>query len=153
MLKEMGKEIVAPEYVYKETVKEGKEKQLTDAVLIESLFNEAVIKSKKVTERSWQVAKQKLGKELKIGDHSVISLALQINAKELLTDDDDLAKIAETLGIQTISTPDIIFKQLKDKKIESSEFQNLIKDLVTKNRISLKVSEEYLKRGENIENE
>ena len=153
MLKGLGSEIIAPEYVYEESVGEGKKKQFTDATVIESLFSENTIKPKAVTKRSWEAAKRKLGKELKTGDHSVISLALQVNAKEVLTDDDDLAKIAEALGMQVTSSADIILKHLKDKEVEVEEFQSLINDLVAKNRISLKVSEEYLKRGEEIANE
>lgn len=153
MLKGLEKEIIAPEYVYEETVSQGKKKQLTDATVIESLFNENTIKSKAVTKRSWEATKRKLGKELKTGDHSVISLALQTNAKEVLTDDDDLAKIVETLGMQVTSSADVIIKHLKDKKIEIKEFRDLIGDLVAKNRISLNVSEEYLKRGGEIANE
>lgn len=153
MIKELGKEIVSPEYVYNETVTEGKKKQLTDATLIEALFNDNTIKARKVTVQSWEFVKQKLGKELKTGDHSVVSLVIQTNAEEVLTDDDDLAKIVEALGVQTTSSPDIILRQLKDKKIGVEEFKGLVNDLVAKNRISSVVSGEYLKRGGEIGNE
>ncbi len=151
MLKEMKSEIISPEFVYKETVEEGKRKQIMDALLIEKVFVENTIKTRKIEKKFWNKVKKTLGRELNEGDHSVVSLAIQTNANEVLTDDDNLARVVETLGMKSVSSADIILVQLKDKKINLNEFQELIRDLVFKNRINQKIAEEYLKRGEEIE--
>jgi len=142
--------IYAPRYVYEETVEVGEKKQVIDATLISNTFQSGLIKIKEVDKESWDKTKRLLNKELKPGDHDVISLAFQLNIKEILTDDDNLSKIAEVLGFRTKSSADLLLECLKIAEMDWNEYEISIRSLVLKDRMAQKMAELYLLRGGEI---
>lgn len=151
MLKQLNEEIISPQTVYEETVEEGKKKNLIDATLIDALFQQGVIKKIEVKKDNLEKLKKILGRKLTRGDHEVVSLTFQINSDKVLTDDDNLSRIVESVGLKSISTPDLLLQNLKNKLLSLVEFKDLINELVLKNRISQRIAMLYISRGDQIE--
>lgn len=151
MLKQLNEEIVSPQIVYEETVEEGKKKNLVDATIIGTLFQQGVVKRTDVKKDYQNKLKKLLGRKLTRGDHEVVSLALQLNSDKILTDDDNLSRIVESVGLKSISTSDLLLQNLKNGLLTFEEFKDLINELVLKNRVSQKIAMLYISRGDEIE--
>ncbi|GFP42805.1 hypothetical protein HKBW3C_01929 [Candidatus Hakubella thermalkaliphila] len=74
-------------------------------------------------------------------------MALQEKVKEIITDDEGLAKIAMALGFRIKASPDLLLEGLKDKLMSFQDFESFIKWLVVENRLSSIVAELYLMEG------
>lgn len=109
--------------VYLETVEKGKEKGLLDAYLIEKNVNNGKIqviiakeKYKKDIEKLYGITK---------GENETICLALQKNAKLILSDDKKCINTCKTLGLKFAISADVVValytkkRIMKDKAIEA----------------------------------
>lgn len=154
LLKLLKNEVVIPLYVYEESVIEGKRKNKQDAYIIDKYFVDGTLQKKDVMKKSWDDVKRILSRELNRGDHDVLALAIQLNAKEILTDDDGLSKAAIVLGLTPVSSPDILLKALIKRVISLEKYELLIRSLVLENRLSERIAQLYIiKGGEYIANE
>ncbi len=147
----MGKELVAPEIVYREAVVEGEKRGIADATVIKSFFDNRSVKTETVRKVSLNNLRRKLGKVLEEGDHAVLALGMQEKAHEIITDDEGLAKIAISLGFKVTASLDLLLEALKNKDIGFSEFEDGIRNLVVENRLSARVAEIYKKEGKSYE--
>ena len=93
------------------------------------------------------VLRKKLNKVLAKGDETVLSLAIKEKAKEILTDDDGLGRIARGLGFGVTASPDLLIEGLRARMLSGQEFEVLIRGLVIENRLSSVVAELYLLEG------
>ncbi len=153
LLKVIKKRVVTPQYVYEESVVEGKRKNKQDAYIINKYFVDGTLQKKDTTKKSWDEVKRILSKEIKKGDHDVLALAIQLNAKEILTDDDALCRIAIVLGLTSLSSADILLEALITGVISLEKYELLIRSLVLENRLSERIAQLYIiKGGEYIAN-
>lgn len=139
--------IILPDEVYEEAVVIGKQKEITDAIVIENFLNKYHIKIIRITNSDRKSLRQKLNKTLSKGDEAVLALAVKKRATQIITNDDGLGKIASALGFRVIATPDLLLKGLFARLINIDEFEVFIRGLVIENRLSSVVSELYLLEG------
>ncbi|MEW6087707.1 MAG: PIN domain-containing protein [bacterium] len=133
--------------VYEEAVVEGEKKDLPDATLIKKFIKENKIAQVQVKNSSIKGLSLKIEKNLSKGDASILALALQENAVEILTDDEGLAKLALFLDFKVSASSDLIFQSLSEGIIKYNEFDKHIKNLVLENRLSPVVAEFYIMEG------
>jgi predicted nucleic acid-binding protein len=91
--------------------------------------------------------RRQINRNLAKGDEAVLLLALSVGAKEVLTNDDGLGKIAMGIGFRVIATPDLLMEALKEKLMNIQDFEIFIRGLVVENRVSSALAELYLMEG------
>lgn len=72
---------------------------------------------------------------------------MQEKAKEIVTDDDGLGKLAIALGFGVKATPDLLMEGLKKNRLSIQDFEIFIRGLVIENRLSSAVAELYILEG------
>ncbi|GFP35272.1 hypothetical protein HKBW3S43_01064 [Candidatus Hakubella thermalkaliphila] len=147
LIPKLRETVLIPEEVYEEAVVTGEEKALADATVIKQFITTYGVKITRVKDDFIQKLKGKINKTLTKGDEAVIALALQEKVKEIITDDEGLAKIAMALGFRIKASPDLLLEGLKDKLMSFQDFESFIKGLVVENRLSSIVAELYLMEG------
>jgi len=91
--------------------------------------------------------RKKVSKILTKGDESVLSLGLQEKAKEIVTDDDGLGKLAMALGFDVKAAPDLLMEGLKKNRLSIKDFEILVRGLVIENRLRSAAGELYVLEG------
>ena len=147
LIPRLRKTVVIPEEVYEEAVVRGEEKGLADATVIKQFISSSGMKITSVQADFIQELKGKINKTLTKGDEAVIALAMQEKAKEIISDDEGLGKIAMALGFRISASPDLLLEGLKDKLMSFQDFETFIRGLVVENRLSSIVAELYLMEG------
>lgn len=140
-------DVVLPDDVYEEAVIKGEERGIADATVIKNFITNHKIKVIHTERSQIKVVRQKLKKILAKGDESVLSLAIKAKAKEVITNDDGLGKIAMALGFAVNGTPDLLMKGLRERVLDFREFEALVRGLVIENRLSSVIAELYLLEG------
>ena len=140
-------DVSIPDEIYEEAVLKGEEKGFADATVIKRFVEKHRIKIVRVKTQSITVLRKKINKILAKGDESVLSLAIQEKAKEIVTDDDGLGKIAMALGFDVKATPDLLMEGLRKNRLSLEDFEIFIKGLVIANRLSSAVAELYILEG------
>ncbi len=147
LIPKLRKTVLIPEQVYEEAVVTGEEKGLADATVIKQFISSYGVKISRVQDDCIQELKGKINKTLTKGDEAVIALAMQEKVKEIIADDDGLAKIALAFGFRIKASPDLLLEGLKDKLMSFQDFESFIRGLVVENRLSSIVAELYLMEG------
>jgi predicted nucleic acid-binding protein len=88
-----------------------------------------------------------VNKILTKGDESVLSLALQEKAEEIVADDDGLGKLTMALEFDVKATPDLLMEGLKKNRLSIQDFEIFIRGLVIENRLSSAIAELYILEG------
>jgi predicted nucleic acid-binding protein len=140
-------DIILPDEVYEEAVIIGKQKEIADAIVIESFLNKHHIKIVSVEKSDKQSLRQSLNKMLSKGDEAVLALAVKRKETKIITNDDGLGKIASALGFSVHATPDLLLQGLLTKLFTVEEFEVFMRGLVIENRVSSVVAELYLMEG------
>ena len=91
--------------------------------------------------------RSRISRNFSKGDEAVLALAYSVRAKEVLTNDDGLGKIAMGLGFRVMATPDLLMEALKEKAMNIQDFENFIRGLVVENRVSSALAELYFIEG------
>jgi len=91
--------------------------------------------------------RRQINRNLAKGDEAVLLLALSVGAKEVLTNDDGLGKIAMGIGFRVIATPDLLMEALREKVMNIQDFEIFVRGLVVENRVSSALAELYLMEG------
>ncbi len=91
--------------------------------------------------------RKKANKILTKGNESALSLGIQEKAKEIVTDDDGLGKLAMALGFDVKATPDLLIEGLKKNRFSIQDFEIFIRGLVIENRLSSAAAELYILEG------
>jgi len=117
---ELFRRILIPELVYRETVEMGKNGGYEDATLIEeSIKNNLIevqdVKNSKLIDRAKKF-------NIQGGEAEAVALYWQESAGFLATDDDNVREKRTLLELDLISTPVIIWKLLKEGRIERKKF-------------------------------
>ena len=141
---------IVPCEVYNEAVIQGEEKGVADATVIKTFIANYKIRVVHVEKTQIDALRRKLNKILAKGDESVLALAIKEKVKAILTDDDGLGKIAMASGFEVNGSPDLLVKGLRNKVLDFSEFESLMRGLVIENRLSSVIAEFYLLEGKNV---
>ncbi len=147
LLPKLRKDVVLPHEVYEEAVIKGEEKGISDAIVIKGFiknFGMEIVGAKSTFIRA---LRSQISRNLSKGDEAVLALAFNLKAKEVLTNDDGLGKIAMGLGFRVMATPDLLMDALKGNVMNIQEFENLVRGLVVENRVSSALAELYLMEG------
>jgi predicted nucleic acid-binding protein len=140
-------DVSIPDEIYEEAVLRGEEKGFADATVIKNFIERHRIKIVHVKAHSISALRKKLNKILTKGDESALSLAIQEKAKEIVTDDDGLGKLAMVLGFDVKSTPDLLMEGLKKNRLSIQDFEIFIRGLVIEYRLSSAAAELYILEG------
>ena len=81
------------------------------------------------------------------GDEAVLSLAIQEKAREIVTDDDGLGKLAMALGFDVKADPDLLMEGLRKNRLSIEDYEVFIRGLVIEYRLSSTVAELYILEG------
>ena len=117
--------VITPRLVYEEVVR-GKEKGRKDSILVEKLVQENKLKLKKPNKS----IKDKIEKlfNLKAGELEVISLTYKAN-HIILSDDKKCLNAAKALGIDFITSLDVVIALYKKSVITKDKAQECIDEL------------------------
>jgi predicted nucleic acid-binding protein len=140
-------DVSIPYEIYEEAVLEGEKKGFADATVIKTFIENHRIKIVRVKTYSITALRRKLRKILTKGDESVLSLGLQEKAKEIVTDDDGLGKLAMALGFDVKAAPDLLMEGLEKNRLSIQDFEIFIRGLVIENRLSSAAGELYVLEG------
>ena len=140
-------DVSVPYEIYEEAVSEGEKKGFADATVIKHFIEKQRIRVARVKISSGAALRKKSNKILTKGDESVLSLATQERANEIMTNDDGLGKLAMALGFEVKATPDLLMEALKKNRLSIQDFEIFIKGLVIENRLSSVVAELYVLEG------
>jgi len=140
-------DVSIPDEIYEEAVLRGEEKGFADATVIKNFIEMDRIKIVRVKAHSISALRKKVNKLLTKGDESVLSLAMQEKAKEIVTDDDGLGKLAMALGFDVKATPDLLMEGLKKNRLSIQDFEIFIRGLVIENRLNSAAAELYILEG------
>ena len=120
---EMFKGVIIPELVYKEVSKPD----YPDTIIIKNLVERKKIVVKEVSNKQY-VAKAHQFNILR-GEAEVVALYWELEADYIATDDDNVRKKKEILGLKIIGTPSIILKLYQERKINAQKINETIKKL------------------------
>jgi len=140
-------DVFIPDEIYEEAVLKGEEKGFADATVIKNFIEKHRIKIVRVKTHSITALRKRVNKILTKGDESVLSLALQEKAEEIVADDDGLGKLAMALGFDVKATPDLLMEGLKKNRLSIQDFEIFIRGLVIENRLSSAIAELYILEG------
>lgn len=146
LLKEFFKKIYIPEAVKREVIDEGIKLNEPDASIIEEAINEGWIIVRKVEPL---VTLRQMG--IDQGEKEAISLAVEMNRKEILLDQTHARVAAELVGLKPKGTLFVLLKALKENKISYKEYLLSLESLIV---VGFRMSEELylraIKLGEEI---
>jgi len=140
-------DVSIPYEIYEETVLEGEKRGFADATVIKTFIETHRMKIAHVEKHSIIALRKKLRKILTKGDEAVLSLGLQEKAKEIVTDDDGLGKLAMALGFDVKAAPDLLMEGLEKNRLSVKDFEILVRGLVIENRLSSAAGELYIVEG------
>ena len=140
-------DVSVPYEIYEEAVSEGEKKGFADAAVIRHFIENQRIRVARVKIPSKTALRRKSNKILTKGDESVLSLAMQEKANEIMTNDDGLGKLALALGFDVKATPDLLMEGLKKNRLSIQDFEMFMRGLVIENRLSSAVAELYVLEG------
>jgi predicted nucleic acid-binding protein len=143
----LRKDVSVPYEIYEEAVLKGEEKGFADATVIKNSIEKHRIKMVHVKAHSITALRKKVNKVLTKGDEAVLSLAIQEKAREIVTDDDGLGKLAMALGFDVRATPDLLMEGLKKNRLSIEDFEVFIRGLVIEYQLSSAVAELYILEG------
>ena len=126
---------------------EGEKKGFADATVIKHFIEKQRTRITRVKIPSRAALRKKSNKILTRGDESVLSLAMQERANEIMTTADGLGKLAMALGFEVQATPDLLMEALKKSRLSIQDLEIFIKGLVIENRLSSAVAELYVLEG------
>ena len=141
------KNVSIPDAIYEESVVKGEEKGFADATVIKKFIEKHRIEIVRVQPHFMTVLRRKLGKILSVGDESVLSLAMQQKAEEIVTDDDGLGRLAMVSGLDVTASPDLLWEGLRKNRLSLEAFEIFIRGLVIENRLGSAVAELYILEG------
>jgi predicted nucleic acid-binding protein len=147
LLPKLRKNVVMPQEVYEEAVIKGEEKGIADAIVIKGFIKNCGIEIVGIKDNFIKALRSQINRNLSKGDEAVLALAFSVRAKEVLTNDDGLGKIAMGLGLRVIATPDLLWEALKENVMDMRDFENFVRGLVVENRVSSALAELYLMEG------
>ena len=129
--------VVIPERVYEEVVK-GKEKGRLDSLIVEKLVQEKkiIIKACKVADRIEKTFR------LRGGELEVISLAYP--KETVLSDDKKCLNVAKALGMDFITSPDVVVALQKNGTITREDARDCIDGLEEYGWYSRELIKKYL---------
>jgi len=124
---EMFKDVTIPELVYRESVIEGKERGYEDSLLIDSMIKKGRISIKKIKKTG---ALDELA-ELNVqgGEAEAVALYWEEKADFMASDDSNIVRKRDVLGINLIGTPAILLSLFKRKLIDKEKIKSSIKKL------------------------
>jgi predicted nucleic acid-binding protein len=104
-------------------VEKGLEQGYQEVLLIRKFVEEGLIVIRRAKNH-----KKTFG--LHPGELSVIQLAKKMKIKELIVDDRKAISVAKYFGLKVVSTPYLLLKSLKAKKITYEEFKDSFEGLI-----------------------
>ena len=140
LLKAVSQEILVPQAVFSEVVVEGKRLGENDAYRVDQCIK-----------KGWMVVRDVdvtyvPGIPLHPGEAEVISLAIEMNVKEVLMDDAKGRLACQLAGLKPIGTLGILLRALQIRQLNFDEFLNTLQAIVRsgfylKEEVYLKVIE------------
>ena len=140
-------DVSVPYEIYEEAVSAGEKRGFADATVIRHFIDKQRIRIARVKTPFRTALRKRSNKILTKGDESVLSLAMQGRANEIISNDDGLGKLAMALGFDVKATPDLLMEALEKKRLSIEDFEIFIKGLVIENRLSSAVAELYVLEG------
>jgi predicted nucleic acid-binding protein len=147
LLPKSRKKVVLPHAVYEEAVIQGEERGIADATVIKGFIKNYGIEIVGTKRNFIRALRSRISRNLSKGDEAVLSVAFSAGAKEVLTNDDGLGKIAMGLGFRVMATPDLLMESVKEGAMNIQDFENFVRGLVVENRLGSALAELYLMEG------
>lgn len=126
LLKELFSKIHIPEAVKKEVVDQGKAMNAPDSSLVEEAIAQGWIIIKKA-----DILNVLIKTGIDQGEMEAISLAVNMNKKEILLDQTHARVAAELVGLQPRGTLFVLLLALRKKKITYNEYVSLLEELLS----------------------
>ncbi|HLD42757.1 MAG TPA: hypothetical protein VJB08_02085 [Candidatus Nanoarchaeia archaeon] len=140
------KNVLIPESVYEEVLK-GSNKQYADVPIITGIIRN---KKMKIMGIKGNILVKKANQfNLRGGEADAVALYWQQKADILATDDDNVRKKRELLGIAVTGTPGILLTLYKEKRIDRTKMRNSIAELKNIGWFSTIVLDKMLQEAEN----
>jgi len=132
-LKNIAQEKFTTQSVFEEVVSEGKKKGVPEASILESLFNEKIIKLHNITDKKYlnyvkEMAAKSEMQPLHEAECEVLCLTKEINGITI-ADDQAARFIAKLLGIELHGTGYILGKIFKTGKINQEKLIEKVKEM------------------------
>jgi uncharacterized protein len=127
LLLELFDKIFIPKLVYKEVVVRGKKEGHSDAFIIERAIKDNIIIVKSIEEPYLQ--KEHSSFKLHLGELSAINLAIELNMKLILLDDEEARLFALKFPLKVKGSLGILSDILKNNFINLSEALDYLKKL------------------------
>jgi predicted nucleic acid-binding protein len=133
LFKEIPEEKFTTTRVFNEVVREGKKKGAPEASLLESLFNEEIIKIHNPNDEEYLKSVKKMSAEserqpLHEAEAEVLCLAKELNGIAI-ADDQVARSVAKLLGIELHGTGYILGKIFATSKIKKEELMEKVKEM------------------------
>lgn len=119
---EMFGTVVIPELVHKEVIKP----EYPDTIIIKELIERKKIAVKAADKKYITKANQF---NIYRGEAEAVALYWELGADYIATDDDNVRKKKEILGLKIIGTPSIVLKLYQERKIDAHKTHETIKRL------------------------
>lgn len=123
LLRRVFEEVVIPVEVKIEAVERGKKLGERDAYVLEKAINEGWLKV-------FEAKLIKIPIELENGEKAAISLARNLNLKEVLVDEVSARTAARLLDLKPRGTVFVLLKALELKEIDLDEFLTILEELI-----------------------
>lgn len=128
LLEALPRRKVTSETVHEEVVIEGKEKGAADAVLVEKLFDRAIVEVESVEQSDFLQSLTEIP-GLHRADSEVLALAQQMKGTAII-DDERARNIADLKGIPNHGTAYILIKLKKSGRLSKEEARNTLDEMV-----------------------
>jgi predicted nucleic acid-binding protein len=156
LLIKIFKKIKISAAVFEEVVIKGKEKNFSEAFLIEDCINKGLIEVKKLGELYLKKADffYKSNKIIDYGEAETICLTLQEKEEFALIDEKTARKIAKLYGINSLGSLGILIIAFKKKLLNEKEIKEILDKILNTNfRISWKLLQDFWDEIEKIKKE
>ena len=118
--------IIITNQAYDEIIK-GKEKKFDDALLIEKLFNEGVIKKSEVKNKELL---KKIKYDFGFGDGESSTIVYSIENKiDILTDNKQARKASKIYGLKLLGSPEVVISLFKTNTIAKEKALSALESL------------------------
>jgi len=109
--------------VVMDEIERGLEKGYQEALSVRKLVEKDFITVRRIKAKEGEFG-------LHPGELTVITLAKKMKVKEIIVDDRSAIRVAKYFGFNVVSTPFLLLKNLKMKRIDYEEFENAINRLI-----------------------
>lgn len=131
ILLKLFKQIEIPEAVYQEAILEGLENKFEDSLILKNYLDNGKIRIIGLESKYSELAEKiQLLNSLGAGESQAISLAKQLNRKELIVDESLARETAKSLGLRPIGSMGVLILAYKKNLMNEKEVRETINKMI-----------------------